>query len=79
MWDGSGYPEGLGGAQIPLAARVFSVVDAYDAMTTNRPYRAALPIDHAAGEIAKMAGTQFDPDVARAFLEVIPRLPAGLA
>lgn len=76
MWDGSGYPEGLAHEQIPLPARVFSVVDAYDAMTTNRPYRAALPADHASAEIARMGGTQFDPDVARAFVELIPRLPA---
>lgn len=76
MFDGGGYPEALVKEQIPLPARVFSVVDAYDAMTTNRPYRAALSTDHAAGEIARMAGSQFDPDVARAFVELIPTLPA---
>jgi HD-GYP domain-containing protein (c-di-GMP phosphodiesterase class II) len=75
MWDGSGYPEGLSAEEIPLAARVFSVVDAFDAMTTDRPYRAALPIQHAADEIARMRGTQFDPDVAGAFVDLIPDLP----
>jgi ribonuclease P protein subunit RPR2 len=75
MWDGTGYPEGLKGEDIPLAARVFSVVDAFDAMTTNRPYRAALPLDYAAEEISRMAGTQFDAEVSRAFVAIIDRLP----
>lgn len=75
MWDGAGYPEGLSREEIPLPARVFSVVDAYDAMTTNRPYRAALPVEHAADEIRRMAGTQFDPEVSRAFVDLIPDLP----
>jgi HD-GYP domain-containing protein (c-di-GMP phosphodiesterase class II) len=79
MWDGSGYPEGLARDDIPLPARVFSVVDAYDAMTTNRPYRAALPAEHAADEIGRMAGSQFDPEVARAFVELIPNLPSTSA
>ena len=75
MFDGSGYPDGLRGEEIPLPARVFSVVDAFDAMTTTRPYRAALPLEHAYDEITRMAGTQFDPDVCRAFGEVCERLP----
>jgi HD-GYP domain-containing protein (c-di-GMP phosphodiesterase class II) len=75
MWDGSGYPEGLKAEEIPLPARVFSVVDAFDAMTTNRPYRAALPVEHASEEIARMGGSQFDPDVSLAFARVIDRLP----
>ncbi len=74
MFDGSGYPEGLEGEQIPVAARVFSVVDAFDAMTTDRPYRAALPIDHAVAEITRMAGTQFDPDVCEAFVPLCERM-----
>ena len=75
MWDGSGYPEGLTAEEIPLPARVFSVVDAFDAMTTNRPYRAALPVSHAAEEISRMGGSQFDPDVSLAFARVVDRLP----
>lgn len=74
MFDGSGYPEGLKGEEIPLAARIFSVVDAFDAMTTDRPYRAALSIDHAAGEIERMAGSQFDPEVCRVFVPLCERL-----
>ena len=74
MFDGSGYPEGLKGENIPLAARVFSVVDAFDAMTTDRPYRAAMPIEDAAAEITRMAGTQFDPDVCRAFVPLCERM-----
>jgi ribonuclease P protein subunit RPR2 len=74
MFDGSGYPEGLRGEEIPLPARVFSIVDAFDAMTTDRPYRAALPIDYAAEEIARMAGTQFDPEVAEVFVPLCERL-----
>jgi len=74
MVDGTGYPEGLRREEIPLPARVFSVVDAFDAMTTDRPYRAALSIDHAAGELDRMAGTQFDSEVVRAFLPLCERL-----
>ena len=74
MFDGSGYPEGLKGKNISLAARVFAVVDAFDAMTTDRPYRAALSLDHAVTEIERMAGTQFDPEVVKVFLPLCERL-----
>jgi ribonuclease P protein subunit RPR2 len=74
MWDGSGYPEGLVREQIPLPARVFQVVDAFDAMTTDRPYRASLGIERAAAEIARMAGSQFDPDVAAVFATLVEDL-----
>ena len=74
MFDGSGYPEALKGEEIPMPARVFSVVDAFDAMTTDRPYRAALPLDHAVTEIERMAGTQFDPEVVKVFLPLCERL-----
>lgn len=68
-YDGSGYPRGLKGDQIPLGARIFAVVDAYDAMTSHRPYRKARPHRNAVEEIVRNSGSQFDPDVVRAFLE----------
>lgn len=70
-WDGKGYPRGLKGEEIPLAARIFAVVDAWDAMTSDRPYRKALSTEEALAEIEKGAGTQFDPKVVVAFLELI--------
>ncbi|MEY4576672.1 MAG: hypothetical protein RL701_1375, partial [Pseudomonadota bacterium] len=70
-WDGAGYPLGLEGQRIPLVARIISVADAYDAMTTNRAYRRALPHAVTTNEIATCSGRQFDPDVASEFLEVI--------
>ena len=78
MFDGSGYPEGRAGDEIPLAARVFSIVDAFDAMTTDRVYREALSLERAAGELEKMAGTQFNPEVVRFFVPMCERLlPSG--
>jgi ribonuclease P protein subunit RPR2 len=72
-WDGRGYPDGLRGQEIPLAARVFSVCDAFDAMTSDRSYRRALPVDRAIDELRAGAGTQFDPTVVAAFMaEVEP-------
>jgi HD-GYP domain-containing protein (c-di-GMP phosphodiesterase class II) len=64
--------------EIPLPARVFQVVDAFDAMTTDRPYRASLGVDKAAEEIQRMAGTQFDPDVCRIFAGLVDSLPQRL-
>ncbi len=71
-WDGQGYPNGLCGPDIPLGARIFAVVDTLDAMTSNRPYRKALTFDAARVEIRACAGTQFDPRVADAFLNMPP-------
>jgi HD-GYP domain-containing protein (c-di-GMP phosphodiesterase class II) len=68
-WDGSGYPKGLAGDEIPLAARIFAIADAYDAMTSNRPYRTALTVAQACEQIAVSAGTHFDPELVRIFLE----------
>jgi HD-GYP domain-containing protein (c-di-GMP phosphodiesterase class II) len=65
-WDGDGYPDGLSGEDIPLAARVFSVADALDALTTDRPYRAAIDLASARAAIEAGAGTQFDPAVVAA-------------
>lgn len=70
-WDGKGYPQGLKGEHIPLLSRILAVVDAYDAMTEDRVYRKALPKEQALEEIKKNAGTQFDPDVAQRFIEII--------
>lgn len=69
-FDGRGYPEGLQGEEIPLLARIFAVVDAYDAMTSDRPYRRALSHGEALAAIAREAGKQFDPQVVRVFLRV---------
>jgi response regulator RpfG family c-di-GMP phosphodiesterase len=69
-WDGTGYPRQLRDEQIPLGARIFAVVDTFDAMTSDRPYRAALSIQTARAEIERCAGTQFDPQVAEAFLSI---------
>jgi len=67
-WDGGGYPKGLAGCEIPLVARIFSVADTFDAMTSTRPYRQALSLDVAKDEIVKCRGTQFDPEVVDAFV-----------
>jgi response regulator RpfG family c-di-GMP phosphodiesterase len=69
-WDGGGYPRGLEGEEIPLGARIFAVVDTFDAMTSDRPYRPALSIEKAVEEVRTFAGTQFDPTVADAFLSI---------
>jgi HD-GYP domain-containing protein (c-di-GMP phosphodiesterase class II) len=66
-WDGSGYPDGLAGTEIPLSARIFAVADALDAMTNDRPYRSAGTWQRAAEQIALGEGLQFDPDVVEAF------------
>ncbi|HEV8574847.1 MAG TPA: HD domain-containing phosphohydrolase [Dehalococcoidia bacterium] len=76
-YDGTGYPRGLIGEEIPLGARVFAVVDAYDAMTSRRPYRDAISRDAALMEIAGHSGAQFDPQVVQAFLMVVRRSPDG--
>ncbi len=65
-WDGEGYPEGLSGEEIPVGARVLAVADAFDAMTSNRPYRSALPAEVAYQEILNCSGTQFDPQIVEA-------------
>jgi HD-GYP domain-containing protein (c-di-GMP phosphodiesterase class II) len=69
-WDGSGYPSGLRGRSIPIEARLLGVADAFDAMTSSRPYRQALSTDRALAEVAICAGAQFDPLVAELFLDV---------
>jgi len=70
-WDGKGYPKGLKGEEIPLEARIIAVADTYDAMTSDRPYRKALSKEVAIEEIERNAGTQFDPCIARVFVEKV--------
>src|ERR1700720_4511702 len=70
FFDGTGYPRGLRGEQIPLGARIFSLADAMDAMISDRPYRKALPLSHAREEIRRCAGTQFDPKIVEVFLSI---------
>ena len=70
-WDGSGYPEGLKGDAIPVHARIISVADAFDAMTTDRPYRDAADLETAAEEIRRFSGKEFDPEIVDAFLDAV--------
>lgn len=70
MFDGSGYPYGMKGEEIPLGARIFAVADTYDAMTSSRPYREAMPHEIALEEIERCAGSQFDPVVVAAFKQI---------
>jgi HD-GYP domain-containing protein (c-di-GMP phosphodiesterase class II) len=70
FFNGTGYPRGLKEEQIPLGARIFTVADSLDAMISDRPYRKALPMNHAREEIRRCAGTQFDPKVVDVFLSI---------
>jgi len=72
-WDGAGYPHGLAGAAIPIGARIIAVADAFSAMTTDRVYRAALPIEEAWAELARNAGSQFDPAIVEVFPAAVER------
>ena len=76
-WDGSGYPDGLKGEQIPYLARILAVADAFSAVTLNRPHRRSLPYREAYQELRRVAGTQLDPDLVKAFGRVVRRLLAG--
>jgi len=78
-WDGKGYPDQLAGEGIPLLARIVGVADAYDAMTSNRPYRQGMPAEDAFAEVEKMAGKQFDPGCAAAFLDIRDRITEEMA
>ena len=81
-WDGAGYPDGLKGEQIPLAARVFAIADTLDALTTDRPYRNAVGFDEAREVIREGSGTQFDPAIIEAYDAIgddtFARLSAGV-
>jgi HD-GYP domain-containing protein (c-di-GMP phosphodiesterase class II) len=76
-WDGSGYPRGLAQVEIPLGARIFAVVDAYDSMTNAQPYREPMSSELALAEIKSKAGADFDPAVVAAFLNMIAEQPPG--
>ena len=79
-WDGGGYPDRLGGDAIPLGARIVAVCDSFDAMTTDRAYRAAMTVPDALAELERCAGSQFDPRVVAAFRAVLAAeaaAPAG--
>lgn len=77
-FDGSGYPDGLAGEEIPIEARIMAVADAFDAMTSTRPYRAALPEESALAELKEHAGSHFDPRVVAAFEEIYPAVKRTL-
>jgi HD-GYP domain-containing protein (c-di-GMP phosphodiesterase class II) len=78
-WDGTGYPDGLSGHEIPLGARIILACDAYHAMTSDRPYRQAMSHAEAVAELSAGAGTQFDPDVVEALVGYLyGRRQAGL-
>lgn len=77
-WDGTGYPDGLRGDAIPLGARLLAIVDCYDALTSDRPYRRALSHQSAIGIIAERRGTMYDPNLTDTFLRIVQRLHAGI-
>ena len=70
-WDGKGYPLGLAGTQVPFAARIFALADSFDAMTNDRPYRRAMAVADAVDEIIGSSGSQFQPELAEAFVELV--------
>ncbi len=70
-WDGKGYPRGLKGENIPFAARCLAIADAFDALTSNRPYRAGLTVNNALAEIKNNLGTQFDPAMGNMFIKLV--------
>jgi putative two-component system response regulator len=72
-WDGNGYPLGLKGEEIPIEGRILAVVDVFDALTNERPYKKAWPVEEALAEIERSAGTHFDPQVVAAFLLLFPK------
>ena len=76
-WDGSGYPAGLAGADIPLPGRICAVCDVFDALVSSRPYKDAWPVEAALEEIRSLSGRQFDPRLVELFLEVMEDAPSA--
>ncbi|MCG3117524.1 MAG: response regulator [Candidatus Manganitrophus sp. SA1] len=74
-YDGKGYPEGLSGEQIPIGARIIAILDTFDAMTSDRPYRKALPMEVAFAELRRCTGTQFDPTIVETLIKIIQEDP----
>jgi len=72
-WDGSGYPQGLKGYEIPLSARIFAIVDVWDALSSDRPYRDAWPQEKVVQYLIDESGKHFDPDVLNVFLQLIEK------
>jgi len=72
-WDGGGYPDGLANTDIPFSARMFSLVDVYDALLSARPYKAAWSHERAVAELTEQSGRQFDPELVPTFLEIVAR------
>jgi hypothetical protein len=72
-WNGSGYPDGLKGEEIPLECRILAIIDAFDAMTNDRPYHKGVSVEEAIKEIRKCAGKQFDPYLADKFIEIVTK------
>jgi putative two-component system response regulator len=75
-WDGAGYPRGLSGTEIPIEGRIVAVCDVFDALVSQRPYKAAWTVEDAVAEIASLRGSAFDPDVVGAFLRCLPEIEA---
>ncbi|RYD01920.1 hypothetical protein N752_27740 [Desulforamulus aquiferis] len=73
-WDGTGYPQGLKGENIPLVGRITAICDVFDALVSNRPYKDVWPLENAIEEIKRGKGTHFDPNLVEAFLNIMPRI-----
>ena len=73
-WDGSGYPNALRGEEIPIEGRITAVCDVFDALTSDRPYKAAWPVDKARCYVRDNAGSHFDPVLAEAFIDILPEI-----
>lgn len=73
-WDGGGYPNGLAGEDIPLFGRITAICDVFDALTSDRPYKKAWPVEDAVAEIKNMSGRHFDPSLVPHFLDILPKI-----